>query len=128
MSSNIDFFPSLKGDKGLTVKVNKKSQITITFIGDNGPLTVVLDKDNSRIFIDRLEELYSPTVTPSNSKKKTEPINPADFVKETLRNLDQPWHNGPDISPRLTQEIDPKDHPFVRGRSGEVNQKLTGED
>lgn len=127
MSDNNDFFPSLKGDKGLTAKINKKSQITITFIGDNGPLTVALSKDNSQLFIDHLQEIRKLT-TPPEVTKEIEPKNPANFIQETLRNLNQPWHCGNDMSAPHIQELDPNDHPFVKGHSNEPNQKLTGED
>ena len=128
MSNKNDFFPSLKGDKGLTVKVNKKNQITVTFIGNNGPLTVVLDKDNSQLFINHLQELYSPAMIPTEAVEEIEPKNATNFIKETLKNFNQPWHRGDDMSPQLTKELDSEDHPFIKGHSNEPNQKLTGED
>ncbi len=127
MSNNNDFFPSLKGDKGLTAKINKKSQITITFIGDNGPLAVVLSKDNSQLFIDHLQEIREPTTAPEVTEEM-EPKNPAGFIQETLKNLDQPWHHNDDMRTPLIKELDLNDHPFVKGHSNGPNQKLTGED
>tara|TARA_B100000676_G_C17808335_1_gene696055 strand:+ start:174 stop:560 length:387 start_codon:yes stop_codon:yes gene_type:complete len=128
MSNNTNFFPSLKGDKGLTVKINKKNQITITFIGDKGPLTVLLDKENSQAFVEHLQKITTPVVPPQVNEEAPIEIKSANlFIEETLRNLNTPWSAGYDMSPPLTKELDTKDHPFVRGH-GNISEELNGED
>ena len=115
MSNKNNFFPSLKGDKGLTVKKNKKKQLTLSFIGDKGPLNVILDKENSDLFVDYILEI---------TKEETTNKNPMPFVNkfiESSKNIHRDQ-----IEPTLTK-IDTKDHPFIHGYNAKINDSLTGE-
>ena len=120
MSDKNNFFPSIKGDKGLTVKKNSKQQLVLSFIGNKGPLSVTLNKENSNLFINYMIDIIDETDENLASEDPMKIVNGfLGFMKENRPSAPSEY---------ARKEIDTKDHPFIHGNSGDVDKPLTGED
>jgi hypothetical protein len=120
--SKENFFPSVKGDKGLVLKKNKKNQLTILFVGDKGPLTVTLDKETSNSFVEHILDITKEHEIEPETKDPMPFVNKFIDYSKQISEMDYGQE-----TPNL-KEIDKENHPFTAGHVGDVDEPLTGED
>ena len=115
--SNDNFFSSIRADRGVLIKQNKKNQLVFSFIGDKGPFNVTFDNEKADALAEHILEM---------TRDKADAIGVMEHVNKVKKSVEKDYGLNNTDHTSLLREVDPEGHPFFHGHK--VDEPLCGED